>query len=54
MFKVLVLYLRMIEIMTKFRLLEKYKLSIFVTILRKIITKMYFPPSEREEKRDIK
>lgn len=52
MFKVLVLYLRRIEIMTNFRLLEKYKLSIFVKILRKIITKMYFPASGGRKKRD--
>lgn len=52
MFKVLVLYLRRIEIMTNFRLLEKYKLSTFVKILRKIITQMYFPASGGGKKRD--
>lgn len=51
-FKVLVLYLRRIEIMANFRLLEKYKLSVFVKILRKIITKMYLPASGGGKKRD--
>lgn len=38
--------------MANFRLLEKFKLSIFVKILIKIITKMFLPASEGGKKRD--